>query len=109
MENGKTTQLVGDFWSTEFSTGGYGWGGVGGGGRQKKEVICFGSYNIWNSHNSGHDSVLHRMYQDNIDQGIIQETNSTSGVNMWSLAGFYMVEMETTSRHCSGVKIFYKD
>ena len=52
----------------------------GGGVEEKEEVLHFQSYNIWNSHNGGLDLALRRMYQANIDIGILQETNITSGI-----------------------------
>ena len=79
-------------------------GGVG----KKGEVLHFGSYNIWNSHNGVLYLVLRSLDQANIYLGILQETNITSGIYMWSLAIFCVVETETPNCPCGGIKLFYK-
>ena len=65
---------------------------------EKEEGIGFISYNLWNSHNGGLYLALRRTEQANIDMGILQEMNITSGVYMRSLAIFCMVDIDTLSQ-----------
>ena len=71
-------------------------------------MIRFGSYNIQNGRNVGLELALHRMDQDSIDLGIIQEMNIKSGFYMRASSGFCMVEKDAPSRHHWGVTLFYK-
>ena len=75
----ETTPLVGDV----SKYGGLS-GGIQRGGRldKKQEVASFGSYSIHNCHNEGLKSELCRMYQANIDLGILLEKKITGGVYM---------------------------
>ena len=86
-------------------------GTVEGGGRseKKEEVICFGSYNIKNGHNGGLESALYRMYQANIDLGILKKTNITDGVYTRKLSGFWVVATKIPSHHRGSVILFYKE
>ena len=53
--------------------------------------------------------MLRSMDQANIDLGIPQENNITSGIYMRSLAIFCVVETETPNHPCGGIKLFYKE
>ena len=49
------------------------------------------------------------MDQASIYLCILQETNITSGIYMWSLAIFCMVKTETLNCHYGGIELFYKE
>ena len=47
---------------------------------QKRTLICFVSYNIWNGHNGGLESALFGMDQARTDMGFFMETKVYRGI-----------------------------
>ena len=82
-------------WSIEDSTRG-------------RVPIRFGTYNICNIRNGGLESALRGMYQANMDLGIFQETKITNGVYTHVSAGYSVITMDASIRHCGGVTVFYQ-
>ena len=70
-------------------------------------LIRFRTYNTRNSRNGGLESTLHRMSQDNIDLGILQETKLTKHIYARESSGYKVVPTEAPSAQSGGVALLF--
>ena len=76
---------------------------------EEEVPIKFGTYNIRNGRNGGLDTSLRGMEQENLDMGIMQETNITDGVYNRASAGYRVVATDAPSPHSGGIAMFYRE
>ena len=79
----------------------------GGGGEQA--LICFETYNIQNSQNSGLDLALRGTSQPSVDVGVFQETKLTEGIYTGLSEGYMVITTPAPSQHQCGVATLYQD
>ena len=75
---------------------------------KKVEVVYFGTHNIQNGRNGDLGLAWNRMYQANVDLGLLQGTKSFGGLYAQESAGFCIVVYGGLSRHRRGMTPFYK-
>ena len=77
-----------------------------GGSTRGRVPIRFGSYNIINGRDVGHESDLRGVSQAKLDVGVFQETKLTDRVYTRRSAGYRIVTMDAPIRHRAGVAVF---
>ena len=65
--------------------------------RGERTPIRFGSYNIQNFQNGGLKPALRGLSQDNLDLGVLQETNIIDGVYIRGSGGYMVIATDVPS------------